>query len=278
MAPEDETEIEIVLDGEADYLRMHRLSLGELGLAMSFLLRAARLAATAVVRNKPDSASVSRVAAAAKGLDLQLTSLKDGSLMMGLACVYPPETDDPYITMGSSLAERTAARLLSDIENESAGRESNRYVRGYLRSLPPAVKSQRYVARVGGREIGSATVTSLKLIANKTPMPRVDILQAPISALSFEPGAETVGLRVDSRVRHFQCSPELLERAVSMRGREVRATVLLNEHVARFDGTIETIQRLLRIDPVHAEVAGTPSARWSLIKQKWHETFVELAK
>ncbi len=264
------TQLTITYDGDSEALREHRLSIGEMGAALVQLLSALRRTATGMARDagmdENYGAKGGRLSDVAKGLDLQITDIRDGCVNLDFACVQqlqPSETGDLWLTAGA------ITRVLEDLEEEAKGVPRNAAVRKYLEALPPYVTKQVYVARSNGevlREVSIGDVTIAQLPAS---LPRVLRFTGRLARVFFDPGTEKVSIRTaeTARVMTLDASPALVERALELRQGDVVATVLTGAK-----------NRLLRIDAADAPAGSESAERLRYISTRWAGALAKLAK
>lgn len=261
------TEFIVRFDGDADSLREHRLSIADFGQPLQLLLKALRRTASSMGAQIEEGESYGdrggRFTRMADGLDLQIAKLEDGCVQLVMDCVHEAparHTADMWFT------EHAVSRLLEDLEHEAKGTPRNGNARKYLRSLPPYVSAQRYTVRTEGGTLREVSIGTVRIPDLPTDPPRVTIVVGTLAGLGMEDGKESVTIKsAEGRVT-ASASADLVERAISMRHEEVRATVL--------DGAKP---RLLRIDP-RAASGPSPAARLALINTHWADALAELAK
>lgn len=264
------TELTITYDGESEALRAHRLSVGEMGAALVQLLSALRRTASGMARDagldESYGARGGKFSDLAKGLDLQISAIRDGCVTLDFQCVQqlrPSETADMW------LADGAITRVLDDLEAEAAGTPRNVAVRKYLQKLPPYVTRQVYVARKDGAVLREVSIGNLSMVETTASLPRVIRFSGRLAKVGLERGKETISIRVAAtgRIITLAATSDLVERALELRQGDVLITV-----------TTGATARLLRIDPIDAEVGGTPEERLEHLTARWAVALSELAK
>lgn len=275
-----ETQLKILWDGDAPGLAEHRLSLAEFGPALIRLLGAMRRIASGIVTQAHEGSGKNqrggRLAKLASQLDLEVTSVEEGSLGLVMACVLrlaPGQSAEPM----DSLADQTCAEFLSAVEQESSGQLRNGMVREYLRALPKGVTSQLYTVR---RSDGVDQTVEIKHVAiAKLPAdaPGLSEFDANIVGVGFEPGRLEVRL-LELKGRHLlTCSATqaLVERALALRSQPVRALMVTTPDPAKGHSKV----RLLRIRPAEdAETKLRPEDRDGLVWRRWDELLRRFAQ
>lgn len=267
-------DLTILYDGSSEALREHRLSVAELGKPLQLLLAAVQRTASGIIRLAADDSygeKGGRFAAAAKRLDIQIAAVSDGCVQLHTALVQETLTGENLTIPGLDLPETTLVRLLEDLEAEASGRPRNAAVRRYLRSLPPTVTKQRYIAKRGGVVVREATLGEVNTPPEAARAPKISRVVGIVSAVGLEAEHETITIKGDDGKETFAATASLVERALSLRNVPVRATA-----VAGVAGSNRA--RLVRLDEVNADVAGSPEARLAFIADKWKDALAALAK
>lgn len=228
-------ELSVIFEGTEPGLAERRLSLSSFGEPLRLFLIALQRTASAILSSSDNPEYGGRggqYKAEARMLDLELKGCTEehaGAVFTCTARVPPggqltitqavPEVFERY-----DLPALTAARLVQDIEAERSGRPRNVAVRRYLASIPPGVKSQRYIAKCGVEVLGDLQFQSFKLAEIPEDAPRLLRFAGKIASLSFE----TSHLFLKNPHRGVRCAatPEQLEKALALRGKEIVAGVL----------------------------------------------------
>ncbi len=261
-------EIKIKYDGVARWLTEHRLSLGEMGEALPALVKAARAAATAVMRKHTGEQVVARADAAANALDLQVTAIGRGSvgLAIRIECEPPVGAYDPLLWQ--DLDRQTAVRLVEDLDAAARGKTSSKAALAYLKKVPPSVRKQQYSAYADNLLIRETSFDGVTLPEQPKNPPRVHMVRGTLSSVFFEPGDERVVVRAEGRLVKLSCTAEFLDKAVPLRGVDVEVTAVLGV----------TNERALGIRRLGEPIEVNEDKRWDYISKKWAGTFAELAK
>lgn len=223
------TRLRIVLEGDIPGLSEHKLSLGQFAPAFGRLLTAVRRIASAVVTGASEygyGASGGRVHAAAKLVDVYLVSINGHSptapvLEIGVepdqACLFAPYP---------GLTDKVAGVFLDYVEDETRGVPRSAIVHKYLAAIPCGVRSQRYECTFERGERREVTVSELRLAPEPKELPALLTLEGDIIRVEFEPGVPKVWIRVNESDRAFSATPELVDRAIGLRGHAVTAKVV----------------------------------------------------
>lgn len=266
------TELIIQFDGESEALREHRLSVSDFGKPLLLLLSALRRTASGMGRTIEEGDSYGsrggRFSRAADALDLQISQVRGGCVQLNLECVHRTEQN---ATAEMWFAQQAIGRLLDDIKGEARGELRNGNVRKYLASMPPYVTRQKYSAISDGEVFSQVTLGDVHIAEVPSLPARIQVVEGVLAGVVMEPGKESVSVRsmtpsASTRVTAV-ATDVLVERALELRHGAVRATIL--------DGQKP---RLLRIDELGADVAGSPDARLAFIQSHWAEALRELAK
>jgi len=228
-------ELSVIFEGTEPGLADRRLSLSAFGEPLRLFLIALQRTASAILSSSDDPEYGGRggqYKAEARMLDLELKGCTEGCAGVIFACtarVPPggqltiahsvPEVFDRY-----DLPALTAARLVQDIEAERSGRPRNVAVRRYLASIPPGVASQRYIAKCGVEVLGDLQFQSFKLAEIPEDAPRLLRFAGKIASVSFE--GSHVFLKNPSRGVRCSATPEQLDRALALRGKDIVAAIL----------------------------------------------------
>lgn len=267
--PPMETELRVYWDGDAPGLADHRLSLSAFGLPLQHLLRALRRIAAAKAASGfefREASSAGRMPKVASLIDIEIGSLREGSLDLELRCRLhqPPGESMPMFLLDQSVDE-----LMNAIEEESRGVSRQRLVRKFLDSMPAGVQSQRYTLYRGGQEIRTVSFGKAEL-PQMIHLPRFRRVEGEIIGLGFEPGRSEVRLQVGKSTLTCPATVAQVEKALDLRGEPVRAMLLASER---------RVERLLWL-----RAAGEPPARLTdrqvddYLCDRWDGTLRELAK
>lgn len=264
------TELTITYEGDSEALRAHRLSLGEMGEALLLLLKALRRTATDMAReagmDEVYGAKGGRFSDLARGLDLQITAIRDGCVNLDFVCVQElraSETADMWLTDGA------VTRVLEHLEAEAKGTPRSVAVRKYLQKLPPSVTRHVYVVRKDGEVLREVTIGDVTMVEMPESLPRVLRFSGHLAKVALEPGREKISIRVSDtgRMIALDANADLIEQALELRQEDVLATVLVGKS-----------SRLLRIDALDAPVGGVAAERLEYITTRWEGALQELAK
>ena len=260
-------------DGPDPALAAHRVSAIKLGQALTLLARLFQQTAS-----RDDASLIAgkagRLTRFASSIDVELTAIEEGSAGVEAVVTHrvPPE-DQLTLTGNEFQALATAVRRsLDDVRQEARGREASRYARRFLESLAKAgVTHQSYVARsADGTTLWQGVIDSLEIAPPDLPMPRLIVTVAHVAAAKFATGKEQVEFRTPEDEKIVAtATPELLEQALSMRGREIVVRA-----VEQTGGRV----RLLRLDDVGVDVGGDPDERLDQLAQRWSGVLAVLAK
>ena len=264
------TQLTITYDGDSKALRAHRLSVGEMGEALVLLLNALRRTATDMAReagmDEVYGAKGGRFSDLARGLDLQISAIRDGCVNLDFLCVHElgaSETADMWLTDGA------VTRVLEHLEAEAKGTPRSAAVRKYLQKLPSSVTRQVYVARKDGEILREVTIGEFTVVETPESLPRVLRFSGDLAKVALEPGREMVSIRIreTGRILALDADADLVERALELRQHGVMATVLAGAG-----------NRLLRIDALDASEGAGPEERLEQITTRWAGALAELAK
>ena len=230
-------ELSVIFEGTEPGLAERRLSLSAFGEPLRLFLIALQRTASAILSSSDDPEYGGRggqYKAEARMLDLELKGCTEDSAGVVFACTarVPPggqltiAHSVPEVFERYDLPALAAARLVQDIEAERSGRPRNVAVRRYLASIPPGVSSQRYIAKSGVEVLGDLRFQSFKLAEIPENAPRLLRFAGKIASVSFEASAPHVLLRNPSRGVRCSATPEQLDRALTLRGRDIVAAVL----------------------------------------------------
>lgn len=263
-------ELKVRLDGPAPGLAEHRLSLLSFGSALTELHRALRTAATRLeTSNDPNHpAPQKKYSARARHLDVQVKSITDGCVSLGMDVVLAP-TAGQLDVLEDDLAERTVSVFLDALK-------TNKYLAaGYLRELGPKVTRHSYEAR---RADGSPLVPEFSLgqiDLTEQSMPAALLqFQCEIAGVTFTPGKEAVILQdIESeygKVRAAATAAQV-DAAISLRKQDapIEARVFQLEHGCKlFSLRSSREARRLR----------SPDERIGHIMSKWSDLLHQLAQ
>ncbi|BDG01948.1 hypothetical protein [Anaeromyxobacter oryzae] len=267
-----ETQLHIHWDGTAPGLAEHRLSLDAFGPALTALLAAVRRIASGLVRDASDDPNYGRkggrLAERARLLDLELTTIGEGSLELGAVCRMrvEPGANMPLL---EDLPERATRRLLTAIEAEGRGRAENALVRRYLSRLPSGIHGQRYELRRNGAILHEVSLGTMKLPELPPAAPALLEVKGAIVGLGFEFDAPEVRISADERKYSCTATMEQVERAIELRQEPVRAMILRSGRALK----------LLWIRPMRESFTfADPRARKEYLLSHWEELLKRLAQ
>ena len=226
-----ETQLDIVWEGSVRGLTQHRVSLTEFGPAMTQLLVATRRITSQILLNAHEATEVGRLANAAKHMDIELVSVKEGS--SGFESVLAFETPDNQDLLFGRLVEDVGSELMEAVRLESEGVYRNSAVRKYLALLPKGLEHQSYRLHDNGREIKRVEVGAMRLPA--IPIPSAALLQATgnVVGVGFEPGKPEVRIKGEGVTFTATASERQIEKALKSRGQEVSALAVASEAGSR---------------------------------------------
>lgn len=225
-------ELKVTFEGDEPGLAEHRLSLSSFGEPLKLLLSALQRTASGILASALEDTEYGtrggRLAAEAKLLDLELASIEQGSAAPTFVCVARPGSQ-LHLQSFDTLGEQAIQRLIQDIDAERQRRPANASVRRYLRSLPAGIRAQRYTAWVDGKvladvQFGELSLSEISEVSAQAA--RLIKLLGRIVSVGFDPGASYVTLKTSSRTVRCSASPELVERALLLRHKDVSAAVL----------------------------------------------------
>lgn len=261
-------DIRIELDGPA-IRQTGQLSLAAMGPALRELLSAARYTASAIIRDSVSAeygARGGKLHKAAHLIDVELTSIAEGSVMIGTQIVStPPKGPQVPLDLNlDTLPDRVSEKLISDIDAESNGRRVNARVRKYLAKIPPGI-SQRYTYKspLGDRTVSVAATTETTPAAE----PRALMLSGIIASIGFIEPRRFVEIRSDGTLYRCQASDSLVARALTLRPGEVTAVAVRDVKATR----------LIRLDPVGRPMPAAAD-RTKRILEGYKNVLAELAK
>lgn len=269
-----ETRLKIVWDGDASGLSQHRLSLAEFGPALTHLLGALRRIASGIITQAQDGSDSGlrggRLAKLASQLDLQVSTVEEGSLGLVMACVLGASSGQ-NAELFRTLPDQACTEFLSAVEQESAGQLRNGMVRKFLGALPASVTSQAYTVKRSDGEERTVRIGQMQLAALAPDAPELDEVVASIVGAGFEPGRLEVRLLESDSKRTLVCSASQrqVERALALRSQPVRALIVTTGGKSR-------LLRLRGLD--EATPTLTTSARESLLWLRWDELMRRFAE
>jgi hypothetical protein len=263
-------ELKIVLDGTAAGISERRLSISEFGPSLNALLIAVRRIASSALKDAVDDdygAAGGRYAEEAKRLDIQIESIEEGSLKLGIVLALKlvvgqiPLFDDlPYLT-GLTLVEA--------LEGESSGHLRNAAVRNYLGSLPAGVATQVYTLSKNGKVEREARIGEVRLAEAPADLPYLCEMKAQVTGVGFEPGKNEVRLKAPGQISVFSATAEQVEEALKLRHNEIVVQTVIAGKKAR----------LLAIrEASTAPVIPGPNDRERLIFSRWDGLLKRLAQ
>jgi hypothetical protein len=215
-------EFRITFRGDAPGLSDHRLSLIAFAKALDRLGYAFQRTASGMLAGG-QMFGRGKIADAARGLDLELTTIEDNCVSLQFTCV----DRGPQVPLGEpSLAQRTLARLLDDIKAECSGTEQNPAVRAYVQELPIGVVRQEYKVFKDGQIVSELSCGSAPHV-EESDLPRLVQLRGFVVGTGFPPGPITVWLRSGEKTLRFYCERKHVDYCLSLRERPVRAAVLM---------------------------------------------------
>ncbi len=261
-------QLDIVWDGDAPGLQEHRLSLGAFGEALTCLLAALRRIATNIVGDavEGEAAEVGRFANAARQLDIQIESIKEGSSgFAGLVSIHTPQGES--MQLFDDLPQVAGTQLLEAVELESKGTLKNSGVRRYLRALPVGVYRQTYVLHHNGHEFKRVELHSMALSDLLSDLPYLAELSGRIVGVGFEPGRNEIRIKSDEG-RNFTLSASALQvdNALELRSSPIKALAVMQEGGSR----------LLRLQAAGA--GWSMPSREEAIYGKWNALLGRLAQ
>lgn len=263
------SEIKIRWDGDIPGVEQHRLSVAAFGEALSQLLFALRRIATQMVSAAvdPERPSTGRFAKAARGLDIEITSIEGGSAGFdGLVTFMQPPDELPLF---GDLPQRATFELLDSIDRESKGQPANWAVRKYLSLLPAGLHRHVYEVYDDGKATKRIEVGDVKLPEVPEEFPFIREVVGNVVGVGFEPGRSEVRIKGEGPPTAFDAEPTQVETALELRHENVRSLgVHANKHT-----------RLLRLNRANeARVALSPEMVEEHIFKKWSGVFARLAK
>jgi hypothetical protein len=222
-------ELRVTLRGTVPGMHEGELSMASLGESLQALFVAYQGTASAILAQAAGDPSYGghRLRKKAYSTDLLLVRQEKACLRLTFRAdeALPP---DGQMGMIPDLAQRAITQLLSDLREESQGREVSRFARNYLRSLPQEVESQTYAGYVGDQLIDSVDIGAVEFAPPPRNMPRTERLLCQITGVRFEEGKELV-TATDVATGHalrFDATPELVESALSLRASPALAMAL----------------------------------------------------
>lgn len=270
-------ELKIRFDGSAAGLANHRLSLSEFHEALGNLLSAVRRTATSIETDATDPAAGAkggRYSKMAERIDVQLSVIEEGCVNLGCVITYEPQVGETG-EMFPELERRTLARLVEHIDNERRGIPASAAVRKYLRSIPAGVDSQRYALYENGVEIRCAEFGQAEFVDDSQLVaegPRLFRSSGFVISVSFDQDGRGIGVALrgeDGVLRAIDASPELVDKGIELRGRQVIAQIVEQK----------SKKRLINLWPAEDQPSKVDiKDRTSRIFADWHETLSELAK
>jgi hypothetical protein len=264
-------ELEIEFDGVAPGLAEHRLSIGTFGEPLEKLLAAARRIASGIATNAlgPDyGATGGRFTKEAELLDLQLATLKDGSVKAAFVLVLRLVTGPQTLPLFEDLPERTGHELIESIEAESSGHMRSQVVRKYLGSLR-GVSVQRYTLRRDGAQVASVSIGRVELPPEPEDMPYLVASETYVTGVGFEPGRAEVRVKAGQAQQALLATAEQVESALTLRAKPVAILA-----VTKGKGG-----RLVSIRPADAPTrALTAEERRRRLFARWDELLARLAR
>lgn len=223
-----ELELTIKWSGEAPGLSEHAFSVAIFCEALVQLLACVKRAASNELKNAVGAAEVrahgGRYAKVAEEIDLRLVEMLDNCVTTKFI-VHRPQSQDAANLLFDPMLERAVERVLQDIEGEARGELRNELARKYLLHIPHRVDHD-YELRRGGQVIRRAHVGAPKFSVLPELAPRSQILLGEVASVGFPPGPSFIGVKVGGRVRKYEASPAMVERALHLRGATVRAAVI----------------------------------------------------
>jgi len=132
------------------------------------------------------------------------------------------------------------------------------------------VTRQRWEVWHEGRKLAEADLGELPHVAEDGEAPpRIVVAVGTVVLTTFEPSEPRVEIKTDDGGRlSAKASPEMVDRAVELRGGLVRGTIKVDGDRRQF----------LRIDPADANLGGTPESRLSSTLTEFDGLLRRLAK
>lgn len=264
----------ITYGGDSEAIRRGSLSVAEFGPALNQLLTAVRRTASAVASGKEGRVSSrGSIADAAKLMDIHITGISHGSLIVQTDIVDSSPVTDAYLFPKGDierLPEITMIRLLEDMQAESEGKVRNDSVRKYLGLLPESVHHQRYTLTRGKELLVDFSVGQVELADCPPSLPNLDRIAGRVTALCVEEGKETVSIRSHRKRWTLFASADLVQRAYELKSQEILATIVAG-------GDSENLPRLIRLDEFEPP-APSSEERINYIVETWSGALSELAK
>lgn len=218
-------EFQVRFDGTTEGLPTHRLSMAAFKTALPNLIEAVQMSAELASRGESENSKAVRVGPVGRSVDLQLTSITDGCVTLNYVVTVTPDAADPR---ADDLPERTVRTFLGDLR-AAGGTEGtrNRAAARYLKSLPAGVTSQDYRASADGVELASLQIAGSRALPPAALSPRLRTVTATIHGVVFRPKHERVTLTLaGGKKLTCRATAGVVERALTLRGGEVTATVL----------------------------------------------------
>lgn len=262
-------EIKIRWDGDVRGIADHRLSLAAFGKPLTELLAALRRIATQMVTQavEPERPSSGRYANLARQVDIEITSIKEGSAGFdGIVTFAQPPNELPLFI---DLPERASTALLDAIVRESEGRPTSWSVHSYLNSLPSGITRQTYELFEGSTCKKRVEIGNVALAKVPEEFPFLREIDGHIVGVGFEPGKPEVRVKGDAATAIFAASAEQVEAALAIRHDAVR---VFGVH----DGKHTRLLRVKKSSEPRFVV--TPEAIEKHIFKKWEGLFARLAK
>jgi hypothetical protein len=216
---------------------------------------------------EPERPSSGRFANVARGLDIEIASIQDGSAGFdGLVTFMQPPEELPLF---ADLPQRATFELLDSIDRESKGHPANWAVRKYLSLLPPGLHRHVYEVYDDGVATKRIEVGDVKLPDVPEEFPFMREIVGSVVGVGFEPGRSEVRIKGEGPAAAFDAEPKQVETALELRHETVRSFgVHANRHT-----------RLLRLNRAsEARVALTPEMIEEHIFKRWSGVFERLAR
>jgi hypothetical protein len=216
----------------------------------------------------PERPSSGRFANLARGLDIEISSIEDGSAgFNGLVTFMQPPDELPLF---ADLPHRATSELLDSIERESKGQPSNWAVRKYLSLLPPGV--HRHIYEFYDDDTGKTKrieVGDMSLPDVPEEFPFIQEIVGDLVGVGFEPGRSEVRIKGEGPTTVFDADAVQVETALQLRHETIRC---LGVHAQKHT----CLLRLKRAS--EPRFTATPEMIEEHIFKKWSGVFARLAK